>query len=67
MMTCFCSSHWFTPNWSRMSSPLMTRNFSSNFSFSSRCHWKARLAGQTIRMRSAQPAQLQFADQQARP
>ena len=41
----FCSSHWLTPNCSRMSSPLRTMNFSSNFSLSSRCHWKARLAG----------------------
>ena len=55
VMTCFCSSHWLTPNWSRMSPPLRTRNFSSNFSLSSRCHWKARLAGQTIRIRSARP------------
>src|SRR6516225_8898416 len=43
--SCFCSSHWLTPNWSRMSSPLMTKNFSSNFSLSSRCHWNARFAG----------------------
>jgi hypothetical protein len=55
VMTRLRSSHWLTPNWSRMSWPFRTRNFSSNFSFSSRCHWKARFAGQTIRMRSARP------------
>ena len=27
MMTRLRSSHWFTPNWSRMSWPFMTRNF----------------------------------------
>src|SRR6202035_2225353 len=44
VMSCFCSSHWLTPNWSRMSSPLMTKNFSSNFSLSSRCHNQDALA-----------------------
>src|SRR5437867_11619944 len=38
-----------------MSWPLSTRNFVSNFSLSSRCHWKARFAGQTIKIRSASP------------
>lgn len=41
VMTFFCSSHWLTPNWSRMSLPLRTKNFSSNFSLSSRCHWNS--------------------------
>ena len=44
---------------------LRTVNFSSNFSLSSRCHWKVRLAGHTTRTRSAKPRS--FSSRSSRP
>ena len=39
----------------RSTSPRMTSKFSRNLSFSSRCHWKVRLAGATISVRLTRP------------
>ena len=58
VMTCGRSSHWFIPNWLCMSEPLITTNCWSNFSSISRCHWKVRLAGQTMSIRSTKPRSL---------
>ena len=66
VMTCLFSSHWLMPNWSRMWSPLRTTNFSSNFSFSSRCHWNVEVRGADDKDPFGQPAELQFADEQSR-
>ena len=60
------SSHWLIPNCSRISPPFRTTNFSSNFSLSSRCHWKVRFAGHNDENPLYQAAKLQLPDEQTR-
>ena len=65
VMICFCSSHWLTPNCSRISLPLKTRNFSSNFSL----EFALPLERQVCRADDQNPfdeaPKLEFADQES--
>ena len=65
-MTCGVSSHWLTPNCSRIWSPLRTMNFSSNLSLQFALPLEGEVGRADDQNPLGQSAQLEFADQQAR-
>ena len=66
-MTCFCSSHWLTPNWSRMSWPLMTRNFVVELLLQLALPLEGEVGRADDQDALGEPPSFELADEQARP